>query len=175
MEEPSTPALVMKRADLDRLFVTAEEMYECMSYVTARIARRAYEIFESRGNTHGHDLEDWFQAESEVLRPMTLEMEDSGDAFIAVATVDGHCAEDLRISVEGRCLRICGPFAAEGKPSDTMEEPMQQSQRVFLSFCLPTEVNTSKISAGLRDDILEVRLPKVFSPVEGKNQTADAN
>jgi hypothetical protein len=27
------------------------------------IARRAYEIFEWRGRAHGHDLEDWFQAE----------------------------------------------------------------------------------------------------------------
>jgi hypothetical protein len=30
------------------------------------IARRAYEIFEQRGRVHGHDLDDWLQAEREL-------------------------------------------------------------------------------------------------------------
>jgi hypothetical protein len=30
------------------------------------IARRAYEIFERRGGGHGHDLDDWLQAEGEL-------------------------------------------------------------------------------------------------------------
>jgi Protein of unknown function (DUF2934) len=32
------------------------------------IARRAYELYESRGGEHGHDLEDWLQAETEVRK-----------------------------------------------------------------------------------------------------------
>jgi hypothetical protein len=35
---------------------------------TEEIARRAYEIFLARGGEPGHDLDDWFQAESELLR-----------------------------------------------------------------------------------------------------------
>lgn len=31
------------------------------------IARRAYEIYCSRGRTGGHELDDWLQAEEEVL------------------------------------------------------------------------------------------------------------
>ena len=31
-----------------------------------RIARRAYELFEARGEQHGQDWSDWFQAEREV-------------------------------------------------------------------------------------------------------------
>ena len=30
------------------------------------IARRAYEIYMSRGGTHGHDIDDWLQAEREL-------------------------------------------------------------------------------------------------------------
>ncbi|MFZ1919016.1 MAG: DUF2934 domain-containing protein [Terriglobales bacterium] len=33
-----------------------------------RIRRRAYEIYEQRGRKNGSELEDWVQAESEVLR-----------------------------------------------------------------------------------------------------------
>ncbi len=30
------------------------------------IARRAYELYEARGRTDGHDLEDWLNAELEL-------------------------------------------------------------------------------------------------------------
>ena len=34
----------------------------------ARIAERAYNLYEKRGHQAGHDLEDWLQAEREVLQ-----------------------------------------------------------------------------------------------------------
>ena len=33
----------------------------------ARIARRAYELHAERGYRHGYDLEDWIDAEREIL------------------------------------------------------------------------------------------------------------
>jgi hypothetical protein len=30
------------------------------------ISRRSYELFLERGGTHGHDVEDWLRAESEL-------------------------------------------------------------------------------------------------------------
>jgi len=33
-----------------------------------RIEKRAYELYEARGATPGHALEDWAQAEAEILR-----------------------------------------------------------------------------------------------------------
>ena len=35
--------------------------------VRSMIAMRAYEIFELRGGSPGHETDDWFQAESEIL------------------------------------------------------------------------------------------------------------
>ncbi len=32
-----------------------------------RIAGKAYELFQERGGTHGHDLDDWLEAERLVL------------------------------------------------------------------------------------------------------------
>jgi|SRR6516164_8843817 len=37
--------------------------------VQEAVARRAYQIFDSRGSASWHELEDWRQAESELLRP----------------------------------------------------------------------------------------------------------
>ena len=33
---------------------------------TEQVARRAYELFLARGGEHGHDVEDWLQAEREL-------------------------------------------------------------------------------------------------------------
>jgi hypothetical protein len=30
------------------------------------IAMKAYELYERRGRTHGHDIDDWFEAEAIV-------------------------------------------------------------------------------------------------------------
>ncbi len=35
--------------------------------VRKSIARRVYEIYERPGRQEGHNVEDWFQAESQVL------------------------------------------------------------------------------------------------------------
>lgn len=41
--------------------------------VSELIAKRAHEIFQSRGGEHGHDLDDWLQAEQEVRSPLRSE------------------------------------------------------------------------------------------------------
>jgi len=34
-----------------------------------RIRLRAYELYEQRGANHGHELDDWLQAEWELTQP----------------------------------------------------------------------------------------------------------
>jgi hypothetical protein len=38
--------------------------------VRERISRRAYELYENRGGEHGREVEDWLEAENEVLSPL---------------------------------------------------------------------------------------------------------
>jgi hypothetical protein len=33
-----------------------------------QVRRRAYELYEQRGREDGHELDDWLQAESEVVQ-----------------------------------------------------------------------------------------------------------
>ncbi len=39
---------------------------ELIEAIDENIRRRAYQLFESRGREHGHDVEDWLLAESEI-------------------------------------------------------------------------------------------------------------
>lgn len=36
-----------------------------------KVRVRAYELFEQRGSEHGHDIEDWLQAELELIQQKT--------------------------------------------------------------------------------------------------------
>jgi len=42
------------------------------------IARRAYDIYIGRGGVHGHEIDDWLQAERELQKEPVRERPDSG-------------------------------------------------------------------------------------------------
>jgi Protein of unknown function (DUF2934) len=61
----------MARVKTDENNTTAADRALKLSHrsanVTARdVARRAYDIYIARGCEHGHDVEDWLQAEREL-------------------------------------------------------------------------------------------------------------
>jgi hypothetical protein len=45
-----------------------------MDMLHERIARKAYELYEQRGWQHGHDLEDWLEAERMILAEMKAQI-----------------------------------------------------------------------------------------------------
>jgi hypothetical protein len=47
--------------------VTRMQQEPVIGEVQDQIRQRAYELYEARGAVHGHDLEDWVMAESEIL------------------------------------------------------------------------------------------------------------
>jgi len=44
---------------------------ESLADLQGQISRRAFELYELRGREDGHDLNDWLQAESELVPPRT--------------------------------------------------------------------------------------------------------
>jgi HSP20 family molecular chaperone IbpA len=160
MRQQSSTATQMKRSDCKDLIVAHEEIDRHMKDAFDLVARRAYELFDSRGGEHGHDSDDWFRAESEIFHPITIEMGDPGDAYTAFAIVTGYRPEDLKISAEPRRLTICGLSSGGGTESSRLQEGSQHSKRFYFSVSLPTEIDTAAVSADIRRDVLEVRLPK---------------
>lgn len=151
----------MKKRTLDQAFVPPTEMRAVMEHFWRLVEQRAYEIFKCRGGLDGHDFDDWIQAEAELLQSVTAEVSDAGDAFIAIAAVTHYRPEDLRVSVEPRCVTICGLTTGKNNNRGSSDDA-PQLPRFHLSFKLPADVNTSAASADLRRDILEIRLPKAL-------------
>jgi HSP20 family protein len=125
------------------------------------IARRAFEIFDNNGRWPGHELEDWFRAESELLHPVHLEIAESDDNLTVRAEVPDFSTKELEISVEPRKLTIAGKHEAQ--------EESKKGKTIYSERCgteilrvvdLPAEVDSSKVSAILKDGILNIELPK---------------
>lgn len=49
---------------------TPTEPIELPNGMWEQIARKAYALWEQRGRREGHDLEDWFDAETQVMEEM---------------------------------------------------------------------------------------------------------
>jgi HSP20 family protein len=125
------------------------------------IARRAFEIFEASGRAFGHDLEDWFQAEAELLHPVHAELVDTEGALELRAEVPGFTEKDLEVKVEPRRITIAGERqeTRERKEGATLWKE-RCANRVFRVFDLPVEVKSDKITATLKEGILEIKMPK---------------
>jgi HSP20 family protein len=138
-----------------------EEIFNQFSQMHELIARRAFEIFDTGGGSPGHDLDDWFRAESELLRPVPLNVTELNGEYVVRAEVPGFNGRDINITVEPRCLAIAGERETkeEGDKGRLIRSACC-ANRVFRTLDLPSDVNTSTVSATVQDGILTVHLAK---------------
>lgn len=125
------------------------------------VARRAYEIFERRGSASWHELEDWRQAEAELVSPLCC----------GRTTVDGNLwiGADAAAFQEGtteiwvapRKITICG------KPRSNKVDAHRQrigtrpdEAMIFHVLDLPVEIDPSYVTAKFNGPSLEILLRK---------------
>jgi HSP20 family molecular chaperone IbpA len=133
--------------------------------VHERIARRAYALYEGRGHVHGHDGEDWLQAESEIHAPL----------FVGFIELDGHLRvevgvtaaelpelqvgiEPWRLVISGKRMPRNGP-AGQPCPGRTGGPP--ERAEIFQVVDLPVPVEPSGAAATYANGLLRIMLPKL--------------
>jgi HSP20 family protein len=126
------------------------------------LSRRAYEIFENNGRAFGRDLEHWFQAERELLHPVHVHMSETDDSLEVRAEVPGFNDKELEISVEPRRLTITGK--RETKKDEKKGKTIYSercSDQILRLVDLPVEVEADKVTATLKNGVLDLMMPKV--------------
>ncbi|MCC7203056.1 MAG: Hsp20/alpha crystallin family protein [Nitrospirae bacterium] len=90
-----------------------------------------------------------------------LDVYEEGNDIIVKAEIVGMDKNEIEISLEGNILSLKGEKKKEEKVED---KDYTYSERYFGSFTrtieLPVEVQGDKVSANLRNGVLEIRLPK---------------
>jgi HSP20 family protein len=138
-----------------------DDLFERFTNLTRDIAERAYSFFRDRGGEFGKDLDDWIRAESEMLRPVPIEMTQTDDTITVKAAVAGFKPEEIEVSVKDNVLIINGisVASAENKDGDTVLREWN-SNRFCRQLMLPDEVVAAEVNAELADGMLKVTMPK---------------
>ena len=147
----STPVPILRLLD-DGAFV------ERMGQISSAIARRAYELFEARKSENGHDWEDWFRAESELLTPVPVKVMETGGDLHIQAEVPGFTDKDIEVRIEPRRLIICGK---KQQTSEQNKGRVEKSAEIFRALDLAHKIDTEKVTASLHHAVLEITLPSI--------------
>jgi HSP20 family protein len=141
--------------------VKFEKLVERVNNMFETVAKRAYEIFEGKGGTIGHDLEDWFQAETEFLHPVHVQVAESGDKLEVKAEVPGFNEKEIEVSVEPLRLTISGKreSSKEEKRGKTLYAE-SCSDQILRIVDLPIAVDADKVTATLKNGVLRLTMPK---------------
>ena len=146
--------------------VDSQQITKHEQEVRGLIARRAYEFFAKRGFTPGNELDDWFRAEAELLQPLKLDLTESNDAFAVRTPLPGFKANELMVAVEPRRLTIAGKRESAGPTKGTAE-----ARHLFHVLDLGADIDPSRVTAGLRGDVLELHLPKARATQQARAAT----
>jgi HSP20 family protein len=155
-------ATAMKRAEEPIKPIKYTSLFDQMEGTFNALTRRAYEIFESNGRAFGRDLENWFQAEKELLHPVPVNITESDESFEVKAEVPGFNEKEIEIGVQPGRLTITGKRETkkEEKKGKTVCEE-SYSDQILRMVDLPSEIETDKVTATLKNGVLELTLPKV--------------
>jgi HSP20 family protein len=153
-----TPPEVQQRP----MLVEAEKMFEHFADVSREIANRAFTFFEERGRDWGNHLDDWFRAETELLRPTPVEITESEGLIKVRAELPGFRPDEIELSVKDDVLFMKGRSGTELKSED---EKTFYTERRSNQFCrqltLPGPVETDGLNAELKDGILTLELKRI--------------
>jgi HSP20 family protein len=155
-------ATAMKRIEEPTKPIKLSSVFDQVENTFNTLARRAYEIFEGNGRAFGRDVDNWFQAEKELLHPVTVNLMESDESFELKAEVPGFNDKEIEIGVEPRRLTITGK--RETKKEEKKGKPVcaeSCSDQILRIVDMPREVDTEKVTATLKNGVLELTLPKL--------------
>lgn len=161
--KPKKDQAVFAPASLVEFWARADRM-------TQQLAKRAFQLFEERGCENGHDLDDWFKAEAELLMPIPMKVKETAGEVRIVAEVRGFNDDEVMFNLEKSRVTIRGIKQTDSKKAKQSESEIQM---IYGSISLPAEVVPQKAHATLKNGILEIIAPKSATEI-GKAIAASA-
>ena len=156
-------SVAVQRAEERPVAITpVERLMDRMDKISEAISQRAYEIFEANGHRFGHDLEDWFKAETDLLHSVHVNIAESGENLEVKAEVPGFSEKEIEVSVEPRRLTITGKRETEKKEEKKGKAVYSEScsNQILRIVDLPASVDAEKTRATLKNGVLQLTMPK---------------
>jgi HSP20 family molecular chaperone IbpA len=142
--EPDSPVAKGLLADFDHLMQS--------------LRQRAYELFERRGRKGGSDLEDWLQAEAELLFPAKIESTQEAGMYTLRVGLPEFSPEDIQLYTIANNLILKGT-RSENTATDGLSS--EQHQNIFYQYPLPADAHVDEITAEHSQGTLTITIPLV--------------
>ncbi len=139
---------------------------EAFDELQQRIRERAYHIFLDRDDSAADSVDDWLEAQAELLNPVELVVKEQKKSLVAECNLKGFTPQEIEVEVENGVLKIFGSHRQQSSEEGTGERT--ESVYFFQSTTLPTEVDLDASHARLfKNGKLKVTLPKATPPASG--------
>jgi len=123
-------------------------LLEEMESISANIRSKAYELFLMRGDSPGSDVDDWLQAERQLMWAPDIELSEKEKEFRVRIPIQDLQPKDIHIIAMPNSILLHS--ASKSRESKLLQR---------LNF--PAPVNPDRVTAKLDKGILQVVAPKV--------------
>jgi HSP20 family protein len=140
---------------------TSGSIFDELARIGDRIRQRAYELFESRGASHGSDVDDWLNAENELVCCPESQLTENENNFEVRVKLPGFQPSDIQVTALSDELIIKGEATRRHQENREGVEVAEFGQKTFLRrFNFSQPVDMDGVTAELNGDELHLTIPK---------------
>ena len=153
---PAGQPAIYRLIDNDPIFAKMQEVY-------LGIVSRAYDLFKESEFSSREDLEEWRLTVSDLLQQLPLTVSQTDDEISVRAELPGYTEQDLEVKVDTNRIFIAGSLELPSECESEKDEAIcaERSSKEFVRECLlPAPIDAEKVTAELKDGVLEIRMAK---------------
>lgn len=138
-----------------------------------RVRQRAFELFLNRGQESGHAVDDWLQAEHEIMGWPAGEMTEKDSGVELELTLPGFDANQVQITATPSEIVVHAHYEKEKKDQERKILWTEfESNDVYRRFEMPATIDVNKTNASLEKGILHITAPKAGAAKTKASATA---
>jgi HSP20 family molecular chaperone IbpA len=137
------------------------------------VERRAFDLFERRGCVLGHDVEDWLNAEHELLGWPAAKLGEKDGAYDVQIALPGFDVKDVEVTATPSEIVVHAAAKQESKTEkDNVLWTEFGSSDVYRRFEVPNPINVDKVTANIENGLLRINAPQLTKPKEAAAKAA---
>ena len=151
-----------------------KSIFDEMEKMRDRVMSRAHEIFSGNGGIFGRELDDWLQAERELVWKPAIELTEKDNAFQLEVAAPGMDAKDFDIEVTPEDILIKAEAQHEHKKEKGEIHISEFAYgNLFRSIRLPKKIDPENVTAEFKNGVLTLNAP-IAAEARAKKVTVGA-
>ena len=132
-------------------------VFDKVNEIQERITQRAYEIFERNGAVFGRELDNWLQAEEELLWKPSIELHEKNGELLLEAALSGLDPKDVEIEVTPEDIILKAETQHQHQEQKGIVHICEfKTGMMFRSIHLPRKINPDRVKAEFNNGLLRL-------------------